>query len=282
MLDRPVSGRIFFEQVLHDNLDIGRPDQVSLVFDRRIIRKGRYATPGRFRTRVITNGVIPSLHVDYKNTKIKQYHKLGRALRTETTINDPREFGLSKRLTNLPALRQIGFTANRRLLGAQMLSHDPIAGADALAQVTDPVITPAGTRVAGLRLTDPRSLALLAVLCVFRLLPHGFTNADLRRHLAPLLGKPPGLMTSGQITYDLRRLRLHGLIQRVPGTFRYQVTGTGLRCARYLTRLHDRLLRTGLAQFTDPDPPVPAALRAADRAYQAAIDELTRQAGLAA
>ena len=60
MLDRPVSGRIFFEQVLHDNLDIGRPDQVSLIFDRRIIRKGRHATPGRFRTRVITDGVIPS------------------------------------------------------------------------------------------------------------------------------------------------------------------------------------------------------------------------------
>jgi hypothetical protein len=132
--------------------------------------------------------------------------------------------------------------------------------------------------VAGLCLTDQRSLALLAVLRVFRLLPHGFTNADLRRHLAPLPGKAPELMTSGQITYDLRRLRLHGLIQRVPGTFRYQVTGTGLRCARYLTRL----LRTGLAQLTDPDPPAPAALRAADRAYQAAIDELTWQAGLAA
>ena len=77
MLDRPVSGRIFFEQVLHDNLDIGRPDQVSLIFDRRIIRTGRSQTPGRFRTRVITDGVIPSLHIDYKNTKIKQYHKEG-------------------------------------------------------------------------------------------------------------------------------------------------------------------------------------------------------------
>jgi hypothetical protein len=75
MLDRPVSGRIFFEQVLHDNLDIGRPDQVSLIFDRRIICKGRHATPGRFRTRVITTGVVPSLHIDYKNAKIKQYHK---------------------------------------------------------------------------------------------------------------------------------------------------------------------------------------------------------------
>ena len=75
MLDAPVSGRIFFEQVIRDNLDIGRPDHVGLIFNRRILRRGRRPTPGRFRTRVITDGVVPSLHVDYKHTKIKQYHK---------------------------------------------------------------------------------------------------------------------------------------------------------------------------------------------------------------
>jgi len=282
VLDRPASGRIFFDQVIHDNMAIGRPDQVGLIFDRKIIRKGPRPTPGRFRTRVITADVTPSLHVDYKNSKIKQYHKLGKALRTETTINDTRDFGIGKRLTNLPALRQIGFTANRRLLAAQTLSHDPITGAAALAQVTDPVITETGTRVAGLRLTDPRTQALLHALCVFRLLPRGFTNAVLRQHLAPLLGKTPDLMTSGQITYDLRRLRMHGLIERIPHTFRYQVTDTGLRSAMFLTRVHDRVLRTGLAEITDPSPPAPTALRAADRAYQTALDDLTRQAGLAA
>ncbi len=74
MLDAPVSGRVFFEQVIRDNLDIGRPDQVSLIFDRQLRRRGPRATPGRFRTRVITAGVTPSLHVDYKHTTIKQYH----------------------------------------------------------------------------------------------------------------------------------------------------------------------------------------------------------------
>jgi hypothetical protein len=64
MLDRPVSGRIFFEQVLHENLDVGRPDQIGLVFNRRIVRKGHHPTPGRFRTRVITDGVVPSLSLD--------------------------------------------------------------------------------------------------------------------------------------------------------------------------------------------------------------------------
>ena len=180
MLDAPVAGRIFFEQVLRDNLDIGRPDQISLVFGRRLVTRGRRRTPGAFRTRVITDGVTPSLHVDYKNSKIKQYHKLGKAIRTETTINDTRDFGLSKRLTNLPALRQIGFTANRRLLGAQTISHDPVRGAQAFTDLTAPIVMPGGTRIPGLRFGDPRVHALLQALLIHRLLPRGFTNRELR------------------------------------------------------------------------------------------------------
>jgi hypothetical protein len=282
MLDRPVSGRIFFEQVLHDNLDIGRPDQVSLIFDRKLRRRGPRPTPGRFRTRVITDGVVPSLHIDYKNTKIKQYHKEGRALRTETTINDTHDFRLSKRLTNLPALRQIGFTANRRLLGVQTISHDPVRGAHAFTDLTVPIITDTGTRIPGLRFGDTRVHALLQALLIHRLLPHGFTNRDLRALVAPLLGTPTEDITAGKMTYDLRRLRAHGLITRVPRSRRYQITDTGLTQALLFTHAHDHLLRTGLAETTDPDPPAPSRLRAADRAYHAAFDELTRYAHLAA
>jgi hypothetical protein len=282
MLDRPVSGRIFFEQVLHDNLDIGRPDQVSLVFDRRIRRKGRHPTPSRFRTRVITTGVVPSLHVDYKNAKIKQYHKEGRALRTETTINDTRDFGFSKRLTNLTALRQIGFTANRRLLGVQRISHDPIRGARAFTELTTPILTDTGTRIPGLRFGDARVHALLQALLIHRLLPHGFTNRELRTLIAPLLGTTTEDITAGKMTYDLRRLRAHGLIARIPRTRRYQITDTGLQHALLFTHAHDHLLRTGLAEITDPDPPLPTRLRAAHRAYQTAFDDLAHYAHLAA
>ncbi len=89
VLDRPVSGRVFFEQVIRDNLDAGRPDQISLVFDRRIHRGGKRPTPAPFRTRVITAGVTPSLHLYYKHSKIKQYHKEGRALRTKQPSTTP-------------------------------------------------------------------------------------------------------------------------------------------------------------------------------------------------
>ena len=95
----PQHGRLFFEQVIRENLDLGRPEQVQLIFKRRVQRN----TPGLFRTRVLTEEVTPSLHVDYKNTRIKQYHKENRALRTETTINNTHDFGIGKRLHNLPS-----------------------------------------------------------------------------------------------------------------------------------------------------------------------------------
>jgi hypothetical protein len=282
VLDSTVSGRIFFDQVIRDNLDIGRPHQVGLVFDRRIMRGRHHFTPGRFRTRVITDGVTPSLHIDYKKSTIKQYHKLGRALRTETTINDTKDFAIGKRLHNLPALREVGISANRRLQRVQRISHNPADGAAALAATCQPVITDTGQRISGLPLTQPRTQALLAALCAFRFQLNGFANRDFREHVAPLLGRLPEQIPTGQITYDLRRLRHHGLIERIPHTHRYQVTDTGIRHAHFLTRLHRRVLNTGLAELTEPNPPTPTWLRTTARAYDKAFDNLIARAGLAA
>ena len=85
----------FFEQVIRENLDLGRPEEVQLIFNRKISRK----TPGRFRTRIVTQDVTPSLNVYYKNTRIKQYHKENRALRTETTINNSYDLGCANAFT---------------------------------------------------------------------------------------------------------------------------------------------------------------------------------------
>ena len=75
---------------------------------------------------------------------------------------------------------------------------------------------------------------------------------DLRSHLAPLLGLLPGDMTAGQATYDLRRLRTHRLIQRIPHTNRYLPTEDGLRAAIVLTQTHERLLGPALAAANNP------------------------------
>jgi len=279
MLDAPVTGRVFFEHVIRDNLDVGRADKVGLIFDRRIRRRGPHPTPGRFQTRVITAGVTPTLHLDYQHTTIKQYHKEGRALRTETTINETRDFGIGKGLGNLPALRQIGFSANRRLLDVQRLDHDPIAGSHVLHTVTDPVHSPTGSRIPGLPIGQPRSHALLSALLIFRTHLRGFTNADLRRLVEDLRGLPPGSITTGQTTYDLRRLRTHGLIERRPHSNRYDITDTGLRVAMLLTRINDRLLPAALSQQTGQHN---TRLRRAADAYQHALDNLAQRNGIAA
>jgi hypothetical protein len=120
------------------------------------------------------------------------------------------------------------------------------------------------------------------VLLVFRLLPRGFRNPDLRG----LLGLAPTGPSAGQVSYDLRRLRAHGLIARAPGSHRYRVTDTGLAHAKLITDIHTRLPEPGPAQLTDPDPdpdpPAPSALRAAARNYQHALDHFTQQARFAA
>jgi len=275
-LDRPLSGRVFFEEVIRDNLDLGRPDQVSLIFERKVTRR----TPGRFRTRVLTEGVAPSIHVDYKRTKIKQYHKLGRALRTETTINDTHDFSVGRRLCNLPALREIGFNANRRLLEVQRLSCDCTVGEEVFSSVCHPTVVD-GQRRPALHFGDHRVQALLSVLVVFGFLPAGFSNRDLREHLAPLLGLDPASLTAGRMTYDLRRLRLHGLISRVPHSHRYQVTPFGIRIAMFFTRTHARLLRPGLTATFDLAA-VPTPLRRQFDRLDRAIDDLVGKSALAA
>jgi hypothetical protein len=277
VLDRPQTGRIFFEQVIRENLDIGRPDQVQLIFERRV----RKDTPGRFRTRVLTDGVIPSLHVDYKSTKIKQYHKEGRALRTETTINNPYDFKINKGLNNLPALREIGFAANRRLLHVQQLSHDCMIGEDAFRRVNDPVQVD-GQRASALRFADPMVQTLYSALLVFHLLPRGFSNRELRNHWAPLLGKKPQSITPGQMTYHLRRLRLHGLIVRVPKSHRYRLTDEGWRTILFSTRCYNRLLRPGLAQVLPNEAAPNTILRRRFDQLDAAIDQWLEQHNMAA
>src|SRR2546430_2419348 len=198
-----------------------------------------------------------------------------------TSPNDTRDFAIGKRLHNLPALRAVGFGANRRLLDVQTLSHDCQIGEDAFRQVTQPQVV-GGQRVSALPFADPRVQALLSVLVLFCLLPPGVANQDIRYGLALLLGLDPRAMTPGRMTYDLRRLRLHGLIARIPHSHRYRVTHEGLRTALFFTRVYARILRPGLARITPLAPPGDTALRPYFDKLEVAIDQWIDHAQLAA
>jgi hypothetical protein len=248
---KAVHGRYFFEEVIRENIDLGRPEKVQLIFGRKLQRKT--VADGRLRTRVITEGVVPSLHVYYKNTHLKQYHKqIGsrHGLRTETTINNTYDFAVGRRLCNLPKLREIGFAANRRMLEVETLSHDCQIGAAAFDAMQQPVKVD-GQHGAALRFGDTRVQALLTVLVMMSLEIEGFRNRQLRPLLAQFLGLKQSDITPGRMSYDLRRLRLHGLIEKIEGTHRYLPTQAGLRTALFYSRVYARVLRPGLSIVHD-------------------------------
>ena len=253
--NRALSGRYFFEEVIRENIDLGRPDQVQLIFSRKLKRST--VADGRCRTRIITEGVIPSLHIYYKNTHSKQYLKAAKrrtGLRTETTINNAYDFGIGRRLRNLAALRQIGFEANRRILEVEKLTHDCCIGQQSFQQLQQPANVE-GQHASALRFGDPRVQALFAVLLLFSLQPQGFRNKELRPLLAQALGLDCQEITQAKMTYDLRRLRLHGLIERIAGTHRYQLTIIGLRTVLFYSRTLNRVIRPGLSQIAHPNFP---------------------------
>ena len=264
---------MFFEETIRENLDLGRPDRAQLIFDRRILRR----TPTRNRLRVVTNGVVPSLLVDYKHSHVKQYLKGGRALRTETVVNDTYDFGVGRKLRNLDDLKTIGFAANRRLLGVQRISHDPPLGQDTFDRLHRPAVVDR-RRASAMRFGDPRVQALLATLLVFRLLPEGFANREFREHVAPLLAE--GDYAPNRASYDLGRLRMRGLIERIPRTRRYRVTALGHRVALCYCRTHRRVLGPALAAVADDRSP-PDLGRLVER-FDRHVERLWNGRGMAA
>jgi hypothetical protein len=273
-LDRPLAGRQFFEEIIRDNLDLGRPDRVQLIFPRKIIR----TTPGSFRTRVLREGVYPSLHISYKQFDLKQYFKEGRALRTEGTFHNVGDFGVNKGLENIDYLKQLGRQINRRLLEVERISHNCGLSAESIQRVVQPTVNKDGQRAPGLKFGDPRVMALMVALSLFGCVIDGFRSRELRRQVAALLGVELANYSAGQMSYDLRRLVRKGIICRVRGTQRCYLTPYGCRVARLYARLEARVFRPALAAMSRSPTALPGPLHQALQLVDAELDRLITQA----
>jgi hypothetical protein len=264
VFDAPRRARAFFEALIADNLDIGRPANVEIIFNRHIRRD----TPGVFRTAIDRPTVGPDsggvvLNLFYKHSRIKQYLKDGRAMRIETVINAPRDLGCNARLPNLEALQAKARAANHRILETERAGQGTVLASPAFERIAHPSVDTGGRRTPALRFGDPRVMALAGALCTTLLAATGITNKSLRALMTGLLHAP---YTPGQMTYDLRRLRLTGLIHRIEHTNRYALTSDGIKVAVFYTKLHNRLLRPLLAADQPQAPPeLRAALRAIDQ-----------------
>ena len=166
-------------------------------------------------------------------------------MRTETTINNTRDFYIGKSLHNLPALRKSAFKPT-----AVCWPKRPCNNCSIRASSTVGAPQRCG-------LADPTTQALWRAMLLFELLPAGFSNRQLRTHLAQLLGQPVSQLTQGRMTYHLRRLRMHGMIERIPKSHRYRLTGFGLRTALFCTRAWGRIFRRGLGMALPSTSPIP-------------------------
>src|SRR3984893_10178136 len=177
VFDTPRRGRAWFEAAIRDHLDLGRPEQVALVVDRTVRSRGKNPTPGRFATEVVARDINPKLQIHYKSSKAKCYLKEGRALRVETTINNPADFDTLKTLNaaNWKALRQVGANVNARFLAALGEAQPGLPDPATLESIVMPTVHD-GQRAPGLRFGDPRVMALLSSVAAFAHVIGGLTK----------------------------------------------------------------------------------------------------------
>jgi len=270
----PEQGRALVESIIRDNLDVGRPDRVSLIFDRRVIKR----TPSEFDTQVIQYGVLPCIRIRYKHSTLRIYFKDGRAMRIETVINNAADFGMNRGLQkNWDALVSLGQQCNERMLEQLRLSQDCFIPLDEVRALGQPTRLENGQRASALRFADERVIALLAALSCQVFIPGELTNKTLRLRVAQFLNQK---YTSAQMSYDLRRLRLKGLIVRITRSHRYRLTELGIKVAVFFTKLYKRVFRPGLSACV-PGHHLPCTLADALETVASEIDTLFDSAMLA-
>lgn len=271
VFDAPRRARGLVESLITDNLDLGRPDEVQLIFGRQV----RKNTKGTFSSKLVNRGTEMTVNVFYRDSRIKEYLKGGRALRIEFVCNSPDDLGCHRKLEHLSELQAKARAANSRLLTIQRAGQGCAISTTLFERVQLPSVEK-GQRTGALRFGDERVMALVGALCVNLHAVAGFTNGSLRALVAGLLGAP---YSTAQMSYDLRRLRLKGLIRRLEHRNRYVITSDGIKVALFYTKLHDRLLRPLLAA---DQPPAPLELRRALHVVERSVDEYVAGARIAA
>jgi hypothetical protein len=265
VFDRDVHARAFFEALLCENMDLGRPENVELLF-RRGQRLGRATGPppgGGFKTKIDRYCDLVTLNVFYKNSRLKQYLKDGIALRIETVINSPKDLRCNRRLENLPELQGKARAINDRLLHTEVAGQDTALVSPVIERITRPTLTGEGRKAPALRFGDLRVQALAGAIAAMLFTVPGITSKTLRGLMTGLLHRPYSM---NQASYDLSRLTRNGLIERVPGRNRYHLTPDGLLFACFYTRVYDHVLRPLMAPGRPNAPPeLAAALDTLDR-----------------
>jgi hypothetical protein len=240
------------ERLLDLNRCIGRPDKLSTIFGYRITRSYRGGLKTQIADHHLGNPVIRS---EYKDSSIKQYVRDHLLLRTEVTSYNTNDLGIGKSIRNLPQLRRIMYGINDRYLAIQQDVLETYVDRGQLARLREPTITPSGRRTPGLKLDDPRLLAVMQALTGFAHVARGgrFRTRDLHHRAAESLGLTTEMYRLGHLRYDLAKLRAKGLVVKVPKSQTYRLTPPGFRICIFVPETGPSRLRAVRRRHSQAD-----------------------------
>ena len=265
------------ERLLDANRTIGQPDKITVIFGRKVTKQ----SGGKLQTEIedmhLPNPVIRS---HYRNGFIKQYVRDHLILRTEAATNNVTDYGVNKAVEHLPALRDKLSAIDDNYLDIQQDILETFVDRGQLQQLAKPTLTPSGKRIPGLKLDNPRQLALMHALVRFAQIPaaNTFSTGELHPHVAAALGCTIEQYSLASLRYDLSKLRAKGLVEKLPRSRRYRLPAEGYSLCLIFLKLVDRIyapLTAGLLNPIPADAALPAAKRSRlDRLYQNLADDL--------
>jgi len=275
------------ERLLDANRTIGQPNKITVIFGRKITKQHR----GKLQTEIedmhLPNPVIRS---HYRNGFIKQYVRDHLILRTEAATNNVTDYGVNKAIENLPTLRDKLAAIDDSYLDIQQDILETFVDRGHLQRLAKPTLTPAGKRIPGLKLDNPRQLALMHALVRFAQIPaaNTFSTGEIHPSVAAALGDRGEQYTLAALRYDLSKLRAKGLVDKLPRSRRYRLPAQGYSVCLIFLKLFDRVYAPLTAALLNPVPGDAALQKPKqsrlDQLYQRitdSLDRLLRALGLA-
>lgn len=248
---RCVALQTLFDRIIDRTRSVGRPDLLTTFFGTRVTSTYN----GKLQTKIIDRDKAhPVLKTWYKKGWIKQYEKEGRLLRTECTVNNTYDVGIQRSLKNLALLRQKLSDINQRYVEWLKPIYLSLVEDGALESLSETTVV-GMRRIPGIKIENRRLMAVVQSLSHFSNVQAGFTTQSLRQQAVATNHQPGKEYTLSQVRYDLGKLRAKGLIEKVPGQNRYQLTCVGLNTCALLTKLRSSFFGPllSLARRSRPD-----------------------------
>ena len=265
------------ERLLDANRTIGQPDKITTIFGHKVTRSYRGKLQTEIENMHLPNPVIRS---HYRHGFIKQYVRDHLILRTEASTNNVTDYGVGKAIDNLPALRTTLSAINDNYLNVQQDILETFVDRGQLRSLAQPTILASGKRIPGLKLDNPRQLALMHALVRFSHVAaaNSFTTTELYPRVRDTLGVAANRYSLASLRYDLSKLRAKGLVEKLPHSRRYRLLPEGYSICLVFLKLFERVyapLTAGLLSPVRADATLPSQRRSQlDRLYQRVVDDL--------